>query len=360
MSVPTIEQLEAALVGIAPKAPIMPDGVRRWIPAAVPMREDDSPVGEQFIADLAACINAEGVSIPIDGGADGSVTHVTAADDATGWAHRAVVIDGGLYLEAEVLPEVDARIERGRLVYSSIDALYDIDAEGAYVAGSARLITHGLTNTPRNRNVPAMQALHAHQRIAHSFTRARLAQGDSMMKKSEKAAEKPAEAKAEVKAAETQAEAEIETNAEETKAAEMTLEEALAKIAELEAKLEAMTAGAEEMSARLADQPTEAEVAEKAAIAMVDKAIEEGRISSASRDRFVAIAKRNAEAAKATFAMLPARTRRVTQAETKAATDDVGDLTETERVVERNLRAAGMTEKQIKASIRARRAATEV
>lgn len=304
-------QLAKAVEAVPSKASIMPDGVAIWIPAAVPVDDLGEPVSEQFIADMIANLNGEPVSIPIDGGSSESVAHESAPDRAIGWAHRGAWVDGQMFLEAEVMPDVAEAVAGGQLAYSSIDADFQRDESGAYVPGSARLITHALTNTPRNRRISPIQSVTADARHAvHSYTRARLAEGETMTKK----ASKDAPVTENVQATEGAA----------TKAADapMTLEDAMAKIAELQAMLAAAEAKSEEMSERAAMAPDEdtVDAAEKAAVATVEAAIKEGRIvnSDASRSRWLASARLNIEVTKQTLATLPARTQRITSSVSRA------------------------------------------
>lgn len=357
--------LDAAVASVPAKPAILREGVRRWIPAAVPMTEAGEPVSDAFIADLAANLNGEAVSIPIDGGAPGSIAHVTASEHAVGWAHRAAIIEGKLFLEAEVLPEVAAAIDAGTLAYSSIDADYEADAEtGAYVAGSAHLITHALTNTPKNRGLLPMQAIATHERrrTLHSYTRARLADGEDMGKKKIEEETAPAAEQATEQAAEAQT---AEAPVVEEPSGEMSPEDALAKIAELEAKLAAAEAAASEMSARLAEMPVEDEAAkaeaarEAACVRVVDEAIGVGRIAPASREKWLAVARGSLDAAKAALASIPARSRRVVQpGESASSVERRAEMVmdEAEQHLAMQLRAGGMSEEKIKSKIEARRA----
>lgn len=354
--IPTIAQLDALVAAVPPKSPIMPGGVRRWIPAATPRGAQIEAVSEQFLADVASRVNTEAVSIPIDGGLDGNVAHESASRDAVGWAHRAAVFEGKLYLDTEVTPELGARIDAGRVAYSSIDADYQVTESGDYVSGSARLVTHAITNTPRDRQQEPMQAIRASLTRRVTFTeRARLAQETSMTKKSETET-----AKADTKAA--------DVKSEETKQAEApkTLEEALAKIAELESKLSSMEAVNAEMSTQLSESvQASARLQEESATqkletecaAVVDEAIRVGQIAPASRERFMKLARASLETVKASIASIPKRAQRVTQtaeakqAETKSTAD--ADLTEREKALATQLRAGGVSEKRIKSTIEA-------
>ncbi len=413
--------LDAAVAAVPAKPKIMPAGVRRWVPAAVP-EDDGSPVSEAFVADLAANLNSEAVSIPIDGGTAGSVAHETASQSAAGWAHRAAVVDGQLFLEAEVLPEVAAAIDAGTLAYSSIDADYMADEDGEYVSGSAHLITHALTNTPRNRGIAPMQAVQryaavgdrvyvspdrAHmpeasgmgtvaevgsaalgvvfdvkpgvvhrwvtveetsasppeqRRTVHSYTRARLASEESMAKKKTETEATPPAAPAVTETVQAAEPTPPEDKPAEAKAAEdappaMTLDEAMAKIAELEAKIAAMEMAAEaaavEASAETAEQKRES-----AAVAAVERAIGEGRITAHARDKWIATARADLATFQATVSRRPAMARPVTaRAESSGGivTSTVQTYSEDEIHLAAMLRSGGLTEEKIKATIAQRR-----
>lgn len=87
-------------------------------------------------------------------------------------------------------------------------------------------------------------------------------------------------------------------------------------IAALNAKIAALEAAASEMAAQLEAQPSAASIeASKAAAAraaVVDAAVASGRIASSSRERWLAIAERDVDAARSALAMMPARRHRVT------------------------------------------------
>lgn len=356
MTVPTIAQLDALVSDVPPKLAIMPASVRRWVPAATPRGAGIEAVNEQFLADMASRINAEAVSIPIDGGAKSNVAHKSAPFDAMGWAHRAAVFEGKLYLEAEVSQEIAARIDAGRVAYSSIDADYQVDESGNYVPGSAVLVTHALTNIPRDRQQEPMQAIRASLTRRVTFTeRARLAQETSMKDetKAAGAATQTAEAKAEVAQAAAPA---------------MTLEEAMAKIAELETKLAAMEATSAEMSAQLAAsvQATERLTQESAAqkletecAAVVDEAIRCGQVAPSSREKFMALARKSLETVKASLESIPKRAVRVVKAAEVKATEQRGtseSFSEEEQHLATQLRAGGVPEAKVKKTIEAQRA----
>jgi len=362
--------LDAAVSAVPAKAQIMPNSVRRWIPASSGKMRDGSPVTPEFIADLVARLNAEAVSIPIDGGMPGSVAHETAHDYAIGWAHRGAMVDGHMFLEAEVRPSVSAGIDDGSLAFSSIDADYLVDETGAYVPGSAHLITHALTNTPRDREMLPMQAVATHERkrTLHSYTRARLAvDGDDMSKKTKTEETAPEGMEtivmtvhptpAEVAAAAEAAAGEAPSDAP----AEMSMEEALAKIADLEAELAAAKAASEEMSARLAEQPageTAEQARETACALVVDDAIKAGRIGKDSREKWLAVARGSVDAAKRALATIPARAVRITQpSEVSPASDKAEEWSEDEKHLAQLLRTGGQSAEAIKATIERKRAA---
>lgn len=349
MTTPTIAELDALIADVPPKTKIMPDGVRRWIPAAVPHGAGVEQVDAQFLADAALRLNTDTVSIPIDGGSFFSIAHETAPFDAIGWAHRAAVFEEKLYLEAEVLPMVNDAIEAGRVAFSSIDADFKTDEAGAYVPGSAILVTHALTNTPRDRKQEPMQAIHAaHKGARVRFTtRARLAQENDMSKKSETKAE--------------------ETKTQAADAPAMTLEEAMAKIAELESKLVAMEATSAEMAAQLSatvlksedeQVKAEAERKESACVALVDEAIRCGQVAPASRDKFLALARRDIETTRASIEQIPKRARPITSAaESRSDTNTKkgSDWSEAEQHLAAGLRAGGLSEESIEAAIARKR-----
>jgi hypothetical protein len=356
MTTPTIAELDALVADVPPKTKIMPDGVRRWIPAAVPHGAGVEQVDAQFLADAALRLNTDTVSIPIDGGSFFSVAHETAPFDAIGWAHRAAVFEEKLYLEAEVLPMVNDAIEAGRVAFSSIDADFKTDESGAYVPGSALLVTHALTNTPRDRKQEPMQAIHAaHKGARVRFTtRARLAQENDMSKKSETKAEASAQAE--------------ETKTQAADAPAMTLEEAMAKIAELESKLAAMEATSAEMAAQLsatvekseAEQvKAQAERKESACVALVDEAIRCGQVAPASREKFLALARRDIETTRASIEQIPKRARPITTAaeasRSETSTKKASDWSESEQHLAASLRAGGLSEKSIEAAIARKR-----
>jgi hypothetical protein len=355
--------LDAAIADVPAKPRIMPSGVRRWIPAAVEMNADGFTISDAFIADAAATLNGEAVSIPIDGGTDDSEAHETASKRAVGWAHRAAVVDGQLFLEAEVLPDVAKAIDAGTLAYSSIDVDFMTDDAGEYVAGTAHLITHALTNTPRNRGIAPMQAVqHGLRRTVHSYTRARLASEESMGSKTTKKAEATAEPVEPVKVETVQAaEPPPAEDKPEMQAADeapaMTLEDAMAKIAELEAKLAAMEAASEASAIEAATETAE-QKRESAAVAAVERAIGEGRITAHARDKWLASARSDLATFTATVAKRPAMTRPITaRAESSGGIvkSTVQTYSEDEIHLAAMLRSGGVPEDKIKMTIARKR-----
>lgn len=349
--------LDAAVAGVMRKPRLMPDGVRRWIPASTPMTEDDEPVSAEFIADLVAKLNSEMVSVPIDLDDDnGNAAHETAHMRALGWAHRGVIFDGQLFLESEVKPHIAAAIDAGTLAYSSIYANYKKAADGSYLPGTAYLYTHALTNTPRNRKISAMQSvLHAH--TAHSYTRARLASSEESMKIKKTTTEAETPKVETIQATEPAPAAPAETTAAEGDAPAMTYEQAMEKIAELEAKLAAMEA-ATEASAIEASAETAEQKRETAAVAAVERAIGEGRITAHARDKWLASARADLATFTATVGKRPAMTRPiVARAESSGGivNSTVQTYSEDEAHLAAMLRSGGLTEEKIKATIADRR-----
>ena len=354
--------LDAAIADVPAKPRIMPDGVRRWIPASALMTDNGMPFSEEFIADMIRNLNAEAVSIPIDGGAEGSEAHETASKRAIGWAHRGAMVDGHAYLESEVLPDVASAIDGGTLAYSSVDVDFLTTEEGEYVPGSAHLITHALTNTPRNRSMAPMQSVqHARKRTVHSYTRARLASEESMSKTKTKA-EAPAEPVEPVKVETVQAaEPPPAEDKPEMQAADeapaMTLEDAMAKIAELEAKLAAMEAASEASAIEAATETAE-QKRESAAVAAVERAIGEGRITAHARDKWLASARADLATFTATVSKRPAMTRPITaRAESSGGIvkSTVQTYSEDEIHLAAMLRSGGVPEDKIKMTIARKR-----
>jgi len=169
------DALDAALgideIGGALKTPVLrtdgePDGEWRWLDASA---EEPTAIGGVRISagslwEMAAGLNASPKPVVVDGGAvDGlapSDVHGTALDSGTlanGWAHVGlVVLDAGeqthLYLRTELLPEVAAEVDRGRLAYGSIHFRHDgTDDDGAPI--SPELASHALTNDPAVTNL---------------------------------------------------------------------------------------------------------------------------------------------------------------------------------------------------------------
>jgi len=142
-----------------------PDGVWRWLDATA---EEDAPIdgariGELAIWQMAESLNARPSAVPINGGGapaglKASEAHgdaYTGGDHlANGFAHVGLVAlhaDGRphLYLWSELLPEIAAEVDRGRLAYGSVRFGCDaVDEDDNAAALGAILISHALTNDP--------------------------------------------------------------------------------------------------------------------------------------------------------------------------------------------------------------------
>jgi hypothetical protein len=143
-----------------------PVGAWRWLDASA---EEDQPVdGSRITAaslwEMARSLNERQSAIPINGGGaprtgtGDSMPHgdaYTGGDHlANGWAHVGLpVLDEGgrthLFLRSELLTEIAAEVDIGRLAYGSIRFGFDeIDAEDNDAIKGALLISHALTNDP--------------------------------------------------------------------------------------------------------------------------------------------------------------------------------------------------------------------
>lgn len=142
-----------------------PDGEWRWLDATA---VEDQPIGgarigELSIWEMASSLNTRSSAIPINGGGapDGmqsSDPHGDAANGgdhpANGFAHVGIPVmaaDGRahLYLFGELLPEVAAEVDRGRLAYGSVYFGFDdVDEADNEAVQGAQLISHALTNDP--------------------------------------------------------------------------------------------------------------------------------------------------------------------------------------------------------------------
>lgn len=298
MSIP--DALDAEVASVPAKPSIMPDGVRVWLPAATVFADEHAEITPELIADLVASVNADSVSVPIDGGAIDSAVHESAQVRAVGWVHRAVVAmtNGSpqAYFEAEVKPSVAAPIDSGELAYTSIEAAYEIDDEGKYVPGSVKLISHGLTNTPRNREIQSIQT--ANRRVVQSYARARIAHGGLMSKKEEKPAETTPQ---------TTQQAAPPPDAP----AEPSVDELKKELEALRAENAALKAAAAQMSEQVSAGPSPKEVA----YSLVDKAISEGRIRPADREVHAQFALVSPEGFTKLAASMPRMTKRITASE---------------------------------------------
>lgn len=143
-----------------------PVGAWRWLDASA---EEDEPIGGSRITatslwEMARSLNERKSAIPINGGGaprsgtGDSMPHgdaYTGGDHlANGWAHVGLpVLDEGgrthLFLRSELLPEIAAEVDIGRLAYGSIRFGFDeIDADDNDAIKGAMLISHALTNDP--------------------------------------------------------------------------------------------------------------------------------------------------------------------------------------------------------------------
>lgn len=147
-----------------------PDGVWRWLDATAvedePIVDKDggqSRIGEGAIWGMAESLNARGSAIPINGGGgpEGLKDSAPHGDAYTGGDHPAngfahvglVAIDATgrahLFIYSELLPEIAAEVDRGRLAYGSVRFWFDgVDESDNFAVTNAGLISHALTNDP--------------------------------------------------------------------------------------------------------------------------------------------------------------------------------------------------------------------
>jgi hypothetical protein len=303
------EALDAAraLLGAIERSPYLRDpetralvGVWRWMDAtAVEDEVDGAPrIDERAIESMAAMLNASSMARPIDGG-PGSVVHGTAHDSGTpanGWAHAGVPVihaDGRmhLYLWGELLPQVAREFDSGRIAHGSVHVRgEDIDETGAIVG--AELASHALTNDPMVQTLVPSTALMSARGSAVVLLNAR---GNMGTKKSITKSEdsKPEDEKAE---------------------GEMTLEQALAKIAELAAQIAEMSAAKAEgegddeleaakskaasleakvafLEAQLSAVAEQVETPEEKATKAVEAAIAKGQIAASTKAQALVFAR---------------------------------------------------------------------
>jgi len=148
------------------------DGEWRWLDAA---SVEDQPIGktrigEQALWEMAESLNVRGSAIPINGGGGpeglgASQPHGDAKSGgdhlANGYAHLGVPVVGvdarvHLFLWGELVAEIAAEVDRGRLAYGSVYFGYtSVDEDDNYAVVGATLVSHALTNDPANTNLSA-------------------------------------------------------------------------------------------------------------------------------------------------------------------------------------------------------------
>ncbi len=304
------EALDAALVanGIAPRETILrssegaPNGVMRWLSASTPeVAQDDEgndvPIDRATIEEAVAFLNAEPNAIGIDGG-EGSIVHglsETRGNVAVnGWGHHAVVLersDGTPHamLRAELLPDLASDVDTGRRAFGSVDWRFDRAAtKKAKAARGVTWVSHAITNTPANRRLMPSTT----RASAESTERGRLLASSKRLTMTEPkivrapkdqpppaptgAPPKPPVARADPPAPSVPPTADGDLAAQVAAQAQ--------QIARLTALVEALT---EERNAAVGEAPDP----EALAMAAVEKAITEGRILAAQKDKWLAVAR---------------------------------------------------------------------
>lgn len=312
------EMLEAARprLGLPDRESVLRDSEWRWLDASREERAEDFPDGHidaTTIEELADSINRASMPVPVDGGAVAagmlpSPVHGMARDSGTpanGWAHAGVPVlraDGSLhlYLHAELLPEIAAESDRGRIAFGSVLVeAARLDESGAL--RGAVLAGHALTNNPANRQLTPSTAVRGN--VSALVMRA----GATLLRSSIMAKRKPSE-QVEIDAthepinAIEAAPVLREDEPEEPRAEEAPPEDKDAKIAELEAKVADLTAQLEalmaESEARADGMPSEEELAEKEAAERearaaeaVEAAIARGNLSASTREKWIPVAR---------------------------------------------------------------------
>lgn len=151
-----------------------PIGAWRWLDASaeedepiVIANDKGEPVGSRITAsslwEMAASLNTRGSAVPINGGGaprPGLGDSLPHGDDmggdhlANGYAHVGVPVTDRtgrvhLYLWSELLPEIAAEVDLGRLAYGSVRFGFDsADPNDGYAIKGAVLVSHALTNDP--------------------------------------------------------------------------------------------------------------------------------------------------------------------------------------------------------------------
>lgn len=262
--------------------PLMPDSQARWISASV---EGMELVTSEVLTALSLDVATRAIRRPVDGGRPDSEPHATAYRSdalATGWVHAAHTVTDGprteLMVYAELLPDVAARRDEGRLAYASIYAQVMPDGVGSLFHSLA------MTNLPLDPSVAAST-------IARSRTST-----PALVQ----AAQRPTGTK------------EYKMDEQPTDAAEavMTLEEAMtaldeakAEIAALKTELEALTGVAMSATQELVAARQAAPV--ESADDVVGAAVKDGRITQGESAVYLALARASIDKAKT---LLAART----------------------------------------------------
>ena len=312
--------LEQAL-GAPDITPLMPSSVTRWISASVAGMPRVTP---EVLAALAADVSTRAIRRPVDGGSADSPPHATAERSdalANGWVHAARVIqrDEGtheLMLFAELLPDVAASFDAGRLAYASIYAEATSDGVGSMLHSLA------LTNLPLDPNVTAATVARARKSppavTQAANARAVPAEGTHMEPTQAAPAAKPV-----VAAESSDPMATMQAQIDELK---KMVEQLMSEKAAIAAALESTTK--ELVNARAA---TGAETPES----LFENAVREGRLTRADSAVFVEFARKSPELFKSIVASRPALTGRIVsprQSDELAARDPLANDVDAEAI----------------------------
>lgn len=313
-----------------------PVGELRWLSASTPETVNDGcAIDRASLDEAAASLNASPSPIPVDGG-DGSEVHGTSETRgntaANGWGQYGVVLERAdgtphLMLRAELLPDIASDIDTGRRAFGSVDLGYDKQST-ADAQGALRGVTwdsHAITNKPANKRlIPSTvraASTNGRGRLLASAKRMDMTTNrGSVQRKTIGKAPIADPSAAGISADETvksredmlkRAGAPVdsqEVDPDDDAAADSAL------VTQMQSAIDALKATITQMQAVIdaltAENNTAADSApdpEKLAMAAVDKAIAEGRISAAHKEKWLRVTR--GEGGIDTFETVTAKTR---------------------------------------------------
>jgi hypothetical protein len=182
-----------ALAGLPKKPTVLygedgaPNGVWKWLPTGIEEATanelDGVKLSSTNLWQLASTLDDRQQAMPIDGdgGPPGMIpsrTHGLAEESATlanAWAHDGViVVDGagraGLYVHAEILPELAPEVDRGRLAFTSLHFGHSKPNQDGSV-DAVELKTIGFTNRPVDKQIPPASSVRGHKPASDAIAR---------------------------------------------------------------------------------------------------------------------------------------------------------------------------------------------